>query len=423
MRRPSSIPELSVCLIARNEERFLAECLESVAPIADEIVLVDTGSDDRTIEIAESFGARVLTRPWTDDFAAARNHGIEAALGEWILCLDPDERLHGPRAVRSTIERAAPDVGGYVIERHDITRDPDSGRTVVHAVGIVRLFRRDPRIRYIGSVHERPGETVLEAGFGLATAGGTSLTHLVRASSEAELDSKQKYYLSLLDRELAKDPNEPWFRYYRGKTRWYLSHRSAALEDFGFVKESPRAYPFLRASALCMRGLLLAEMSRPEEALSEVAKSLEIFPRQSLAHYVAGEILYGQGRFAEAAHEYRQVRLALTAEIAVAPVHGDYYFTREKQAYKLGCCHLARGELDQARDAFDDGIAANEDDAGCYFGLANVALQKGEPDLALENVRKALEHDPGWREPVRLEREIQQRAPVARARAFQRTTS
>ena len=69
---------LSLCVIARNEEAMLSGCLESVAGVVDEIVVVDTGSTDRTIEVALAHGARVLEKPWTDDFSAARNAALDA---------------------------------------------------------------------------------------------------------------------------------------------------------------------------------------------------------------------------------------------------------------------------------------------------------------------------------------------------------
>ncbi len=367
--------------------------------IADEIVLVDTGSRDETIKIARSFGARVLPHKWRDDFAAARNAGLEVATGDWILCIDADERLEAPTVLRKQIERTQSAVGGFVIERRDQVKDRDSGRALVHAVGIVRVLRRHPAIRFVGAVHERPGETVLACGLRLGVLTGMCLAHLVSALPERTLRAKQRRYLRLLDRELSKDPHEPWFRYYRGKTRWYLDDPEAALEDFRAVERSKRAYRFLRASASCMRALLLHEGGRGSEAWRAIRKSLQTFPRQSLAHSAAGEILYGQRRFAEAAREFRRVRLSLCAAEAV---HGDYYIAPETRAYKLGCCTLALGRMEAATREFGRGIAANAADAGCYFGMAHVALHKGDRSGAMNFVRAAIARDPEWRAPRKL---------------------
>ena len=90
---PNRKPRLSVCMIVKNEERFLGQCLASVKDIADELIVIDTGSTDRTIEIAREHGAQVGYFEWCNDFAAARNASIAAATGDWILFLDADEEL------------------------------------------------------------------------------------------------------------------------------------------------------------------------------------------------------------------------------------------------------------------------------------------------------------------------------------------
>src|ERR1700730_15626481 len=84
---------VSLCLIARNEEANLPACLESAADLVDEIVVVDTGSTDRTKEVAARFGARIYDFAWVDDFSAARNESLRHASGDWIFWLDADDRL------------------------------------------------------------------------------------------------------------------------------------------------------------------------------------------------------------------------------------------------------------------------------------------------------------------------------------------
>ena len=90
---PNRKPRLSVCMIVKNEERFLGQCLASVKDIADELIVIDTGSTDRTVEIAREHGAQVGHFEWCNDFAAARNASIAPATGDWILFLDADEEL------------------------------------------------------------------------------------------------------------------------------------------------------------------------------------------------------------------------------------------------------------------------------------------------------------------------------------------
>lgn len=93
MSMPSQKPLISLCMIVKNEADNLNQCLKSVRGIADEIIVVDTGSTDSTLQIALSFGAKVVHYTWNGDFAAARNAGLQQAHGQWILILDGDEEL------------------------------------------------------------------------------------------------------------------------------------------------------------------------------------------------------------------------------------------------------------------------------------------------------------------------------------------
>ena len=101
--------KLSAALIVRDEENHLGACLQSIAKLVDEIVIADTGSRDRTREIAFAHGARVLDYQWHDDFAAARNYAIDQASGDWILYIDADERArsYDRQILRSRAWRSA----------------------------------------------------------------------------------------------------------------------------------------------------------------------------------------------------------------------------------------------------------------------------------------------------------------------------
>ncbi|HLP14673.1 MAG TPA: glycosyltransferase family 2 protein, partial [Bacteroidota bacterium] len=106
---------LSLSMIVKNEEARLAECLESMKHVADEIVIVDTGSTDRTIAIARAYGARVIEFPWNGSFSDARNTSLSNCRGEWVIFLDADERLE--KASVPTLRRLLrdPSVSAYEV--------------------------------------------------------------------------------------------------------------------------------------------------------------------------------------------------------------------------------------------------------------------------------------------------------------------
>ena len=85
--------EVSLCMIVKNEENYLPNCLNSIKDIVDEIIVVDTGSTDKTVDIAKSFGAKVYYFPWRNNFSEARNESLKYATKDWILILDADDEL------------------------------------------------------------------------------------------------------------------------------------------------------------------------------------------------------------------------------------------------------------------------------------------------------------------------------------------
>ncbi|HOQ49226.1 MAG TPA: glycosyltransferase, partial [Candidatus Kapabacteria bacterium] len=101
-------PKISVCIIAKNEEKMLGDCLDSVRPIAYEIIVVDTGSVDDTVKIALAKGAKVIRSQWQNDFSFSRNISLKEATGDFILVIDADERLQNPQTLLDTVRNAEP---------------------------------------------------------------------------------------------------------------------------------------------------------------------------------------------------------------------------------------------------------------------------------------------------------------------------
>ncbi len=166
---------LSVCFIAKNEEKWIGECIDHLKSIVSEFIVVDTGSTDRTMDIAREKGARVSSIKWENDFSKARNASLEKATGRWILIIDPDERIADldlPKIVELTKDSQ---VMAYSFMTRNYTTNslasgftPCTGQYAAYEKdypgyfesGKVRLFQNVPNIRFVGSVHELVETTV-----------------------------------------------------------------------------------------------------------------------------------------------------------------------------------------------------------------------------------------------------------------------
>ncbi|BEU88761.1 hypothetical protein TAMA11512_22250 [Selenomonas sp. TAMA-11512] len=150
--------KISACVIVKNEEKNLPRWIENMKQFADELIVVDTGSTDRTAAIARESGARVYEFPWKNDFAAAKNFAIKKAKGDWIAFLDADEAFSPEtvgrvRPLIKQIQRENKRIVGVVCKL--INFDEDQDYKIINAVFQLRIFRNTPKIRYEGAIHER----------------------------------------------------------------------------------------------------------------------------------------------------------------------------------------------------------------------------------------------------------------------------
>jgi len=204
---------VSLCMIARDEEAVIGKAIKSALALVDEIVVVDTGSQDNTRIIAEGYGARILDHVWHDDFAAARNAALAAASCDWILVLDCDEQLQGVRPVEFQHLLNDPGIAGYRVRVLD-ARGGDAPRPLPD----VRLFRSHPDVRYRYPVFEQ----VLPSLSSLAVPDGLVVTDaplaVVHDPGNAEQRSRKRDRNLRLLRQASQDyPQEPFFEYQLGQ--------------------------------------------------------------------------------------------------------------------------------------------------------------------------------------------------------------
>lgn len=203
--------KLSVCMMVKNEEGNLARCLESLRPlvkaVACELIIVDTGSTDNTVEIARQYTDKVYFHPWKNDFSAMRNISIAYATGDWILIIDADEEiedvseivhfLNSPLSAENNTARVM--INNVIVENRDSSR----------AFGTsMRLFRNDGTFKYTGVVHNQPcyQKPVCEL--------GTVFLHYgYICTDKALMDKKFIRTSTLLKEELAKNPQNFYYRY------------------------------------------------------------------------------------------------------------------------------------------------------------------------------------------------------------------
>lgn len=276
-------PLLSATLIVKDEQRSLAVCLASLRGVVDEVVVSDTGSRDRTVEVAEAMGARVVHRAWTDDFGAARNHAHEHARGSWALYLDADERLvtTPEDAGRLAEELLTTSRDGLAAPLHHLSQ---AGGSVDIAHDVVRVLRR-ATLQWRGVVHETP----VRRDGGVPSVAAVALLHVEHTGYHAEVYAeKDKSGRNL---HLAREAYERSLVDEGGRWRWKGAYEMARVlvrqpgaegEVEARLLECLEGVPdvafHLRADALVRLADLRLRTDRPVDALAPAREAVALLP-------------------------------------------------------------------------------------------------------------------------------------------------
>ena len=341
-------PTLSLVMIVRDEETMLPGLLESAGDLFDEMVIVDTGSEDKTIELAEQAGAKVIQTTWADDFAAARNLSLSHATGTWVAFFDADERLTADLVVQL---RALVDSNNRRIGAATITMRNKLPSGSVHDASLLRVFRRDDSIRFKHRIHEDVSEslTAYLDRHQMTTVNLSGVVeHLGYVREVAASRDKFNRDRRLLESCITDDPTDLYShfklmelaRYWQDHTLWKDVAKATASILKGASAAEVTSHHFA-AELLCLtvRGLFDTDFEAAHGWLSPWLSHLR---SSSVLTYWLGSFAEQTQRFDEA---YRHYEHCLT----LPPV-------RDRQMNEvrplMGLCRLSlmKGDLDGATD-------------------------------------------------------------------------
>jgi tetratricopeptide (TPR) repeat protein len=285
---------LSAVMIVRDEERFLDPCLASIRGLVDEIVVVDTGSCDRTREIAAGHGARLCQFSWRHDFAAARNFAIDQANGSWLLYIDADERVRGHDRGRLANALADERLIACTVRFH-----PRTGFT---AYPEHRLFRRDPRIRFAGAIHETIMPSIREVVLATGASIGTSDLTIDHVGYDGDQSHKLDRNLRILLSAVEENPRRAYLWWHLG-TVWRdlgcpADAEAAWRRGVGVARANATGHQ--PAEGLCFVELAKVLLGRGEDALELIEQGLALKPDNWLLHALKAKALIAARRYADA---------------------------------------------------------------------------------------------------------------------------
>ena len=388
--RPAKNLTLGLCMIVKDEEEMLDQCLAAVAPAVDEIIIVDTGSKDRTIEIANSHGAKVIEQPWTGSFSDARNASFEAATTDWIIYLDADEVLVAEdverlKALTRRVWREA-----FYLSLTSFTGESGDGAAVTNSA--LRVFRNRPHYRFEGRLHEQIAQHLPTYATGRIEQSSVRVDHYGYLGAVRDAKDKSRRNLDLLKAQQAESAPSAFMHFNIGT-------EYAAIRDYGSaLTEFERAWSLVQANgeedndyvpALVERLVTaLRACGRTKEAIAQAEAGLKRFPGFTDLVYARAQAALALGDEDEAIAAWeRCIEMGdAPAQYGAAVGAGTH-----RPRIALAELYMRHGELEQARELLDWCVAEHPDFIGIIGPYAIVLLRSGiAPDQVAAQIEAQL---------------------------------
>lgn len=370
--------KLSLCMIVKNEQATLSKCLESVQDVVDEMVILDTGSTDQTVEIAEKFGANVPQFEWGDDFAEARNEALKYVTGDWVLVLDADEVLNKKVApqIKEAIEKDENLVVNLV--RHEI----GSSQSPYSLVS--RLFRKHPEVNFSRPYHAIIDDSVSEllkkeSHWKIVDLPAITVFHYgYTPGAIASLD-KYNRAQQAMENFIKENPNDPYTCSKLGALYAQIGKEKQAIKLFKQGLKSNKADTHVLYELHYHLGNLLSKQEEKEKAIKHFQKAIDqpiMAPLKLGAYNNIGVVLQSMGDYKNAAQAYET-----TLKIDPSFITGYYNFAMTLSAM---------GKLADAVAIYEKLISLSPNYAAAYQNLGVVLFKLKKLPESSEAFKKAV---------------------------------
>lgn len=295
-------------MIVKNEADLLPGCLESISDLADEIIVVDTGSTDNTVKIALNYGAKVYHEIWQNHFGKARNRSLEQARGQWVLILDADERfpLEFKNRLIPLLYRAILRKTEGIIVKIKSYYGKDIGYNYVFD-SACRIFRNRPEYRFKLSLHEEMSHIILKKNpKARIETTDIYIEHFGYVEKIIHQKRKNERNLNILKRELENNPHDPFLNYACGTEYFQQQQYQLALDYYRKALKVDLKTLSFGADLIYKMAVSYLHLREYKKGLMTVERGLKIFPDFTALWFIKGELHYLQGQLEIARSAYQK---------------------------------------------------------------------------------------------------------------------
>lgn len=415
---------ISLCMIAKNEERWIEQAITSVSSIVSEIILVDTGSTDETISRAKALGAKIFNQPWKEDFSSPRNFGMSKAQGEWILVLDADEMIASHDLQKLVMLTKMKHVAYELTQRHytnDVRLsdfvpcrgefpDLEKKNAGYFESSCVRLFPNHKKIKYEGRVHELVEHSLFRLKDFKIVSSGIRIHHYGHTDEVKKLKNKTLIYTPLGQKK-ASENSQDWKAFFelgvehnvhrRFKESIAAFERSLSLNpryvltwlNYGYSLMESEQYAKAKAAfeealfldpqsseSYCNLGVIGLRTKNLEFARAATLKALEINPLYINASLNLARILFDMKRGSECL-------LVLKEVLRILPT-----CTRAK--IDLGGYYLAYRFFDLGEEMLLEALTEAPEDERIYLNLFSLYTETNNSEKKTTLLEHCKDHAP-----------------------------
>lgn len=385
---------ISLCMIVKDEEDVLASCLESVSGIADEIIIVDTGSKDNTCKIASAYGAKIIHTEWTDDFSVARNISIQNATSSYILWLDADEIISPvSRDLILKLKHNLPeskDISYSVIITSKKDKYDNKNNQEEESFRRLRIFPNLSLIEFKGKVHEDVADSLNQAGIKVIPL-DINLEHSGYRNDD-EIRMKVRRNILLLIKQLELMPDDALVMFYLANSFYCIGDVGQAIYYMDKVRgrkelaaKNIEWYPY----SYVKLAQFYRESDKQDDSLKVYKELLSLFPEFGPGYFFYGEALFFQRRYAESLKVFEML-----AEFKIEV--GSYPLPVKKMEYLKyyysGCCLMEAGDNITAAEKLFKAMEIDPDSLTLHVSLSRLFALAGDLQSCVEACNRVLRY-------------------------------
>lgn len=385
MASGSAQPTLSLCMIAKNEEAFIPQSINSVKGIVDEIIVVDTGSSDGTKQLAKTLGAKVYDFAWTNDFAAAHNFAVSQATKDWVLVLDADESISAKDHALLLKLIQNQKVDGYVLEQRTYSTQVESHNWHIcdgayeeekkfagyFPSFLVRIFRNHKGYHFMHRNHDLVEPSIREKK-GVIQKSPLVIHHFAKIKGSEFFEDKIDQYLTMGLEQIKEDPKNPRPHYEVGLIYLTKNDLNKAEKYLKQVVQLDSLYK----TAMTQLGIIEVKRKNYQKAAKIFQESIQKKPKQDLAYLYLGELMMSIKKFDKAAMLFKE-----------AGMHNPKNF----RAHQKYCTAMVlKGKPDISLKVMLKILGKNKQIIDAYNSLGEIYFAKKQYDKARQVLEKGI---------------------------------